>query len=209
MGLFTVHGRSPGENALRFLGVVLISALVGLAFWKNSERNMARLHQLNAAQSTLVDEGAQLDSGERARVLALCDGLRATYGLELRIVIAPDLTEKGLPQPPQPGSKDTATAKDSPGDSAKNAAKTVYLGLSPQARRAVVVLPPLVRQALGPEFARSLAEEHFPLHFAQGDWKRGLVLALELLNSRLAALNAPQTGAATQDTKSGSAPARP
>jgi len=60
----------------------------------------------------------------------------------------------------------------------------------------VALLPPLVARALGPDFARRLAEEHFPFHFGPGrSWQKGLVLALDLIESRLAALGAEPAAA--------------
>lgn len=166
MALFSVRAQSPLENILRLAGLLLVLGAVVLGFWKNSERNMVRLN----ASLGLNDEVRGLSEDEREHVRAFIAALRERYGLEARVQVT-----GGRPQPPPPDGK------------------TLYVGLGITDRTAQVQLPPLVARALGPDFARQLEAEHFPFHFAPGrSWQKGLLLALDLMESRLAALGAQQ-----------------
>lgn len=171
MGLMSA--KSPLEALLRFLGLILVFALTIWGFWLNGQRQAERLnarHGLGDASNLLSDE-------ERGQVTAFITEMRSRYGIEVRIVVS-----EGQPTPPDPGEA---------------APKTLFLGLSPTLRTSVVALPPLVQGALGPDFARQLTQEHFPFHFQPGRrWQKGLILALDLIRARLAALDG--TGANNQ-----------
>lgn len=176
MGIFSVRARGPLESLLRLAGLMAVFGLVGLGFWKNSERNVERLN----ARYGLSDETKSLSGDEQEHVQAWITALRAGYGIEGRVQV-----RQGPPVPP-------------PQDG-----KTLFIGLDVAGKTAVVALPPLVERALGADFGRRLAAEHFPFHFAPGrDWRKGLLLALDLVQAQLAALG--QTSDSTRNaTKDG------
>jgi hypothetical protein len=165
MALFSVRASGPLEHFLRMAGLMAVVGLVIVGFWKNSERNIERLN----TRYGLSDETKSLSPDEQEQVQAFIAALHKTYGIEARVQV-----RLGAPEPPvQDG-------------------KTLFVGLSLDAKSAVVVLPPLVERALGPDFARSLSAEHFPFHFGPGKrWQKGLLLALDLIQARLAALSLP------------------
>lgn len=164
MSILSVRGGGPLEHLLRFAALLLVIGLTMFAFWKNSERKVAAIE----ARLGLSDETKSLSEDERRRVQDFITALRRDYGLEARVQIA-----AGELTPPKPDGK------------------TLYLGLAPGSRTAVVQLPPLVARALGPDFASRLEAEHFPFHFGPGrSWQKGLLLALDLIENRLAALGA-------------------
>ena len=167
MALFSLRAKGPLEALLRLAGLMLVMSLVVLAFWKNSERNIERLN----ARVGLSDETKSLSDDERAHVLAFIAKLRKDYGIEVRVQVALQALA-----PPQADGK------------------TLYVGLCPSERLAVVQPPPLMAGALGQDFARTLVEEHFPFHYAPGRrWQKGLLLALDLMESRLAGLGDENT----------------
>lgn len=171
MGLMSAN--KPVEALLRFAGLLLVFALTIWGFWLNGQRQAERLN----ARHGLGDAAGLLSEEERGQVGSFIADMRSRYGIEARIVIS-----QGEPVAPDPGQA---------------APKTLFLGLSPALGKAVAVLPPLARSALGPDFARQLTEEHFPFHFQPGRrWQKGLILALDLIRSRLAALD--DTGADDQ-----------
>jgi hypothetical protein len=175
MGILSVRAKGPLELLLRLVALILVFGLSIFAFWKNSERKMTAIN----ASFGLSDETKSLTADERARVQDFITALRRDYGLEARVQIAEDV----LAPPKADG-------------------KTLYLGLSARSKTAVVQLPPLVARALGPEFAKQMETEHFPFHFGPGrDWRKGLVLALDLIESRLAALNAETAESAARPKK--------
>jgi len=171
MAIFSVRSGSYLEHLLRLAGILAVLGLVVIGFWKNSERNMERIN----ARYGLSDETKTLSKVEQEQIQSFITALRKTYGVEARVQV-----RREAPTPP---------AQDG---------KTLFVGLGLDGKTAVVMLPPLVERALGPDFARRLATEHFPFHFGPGkSWQKGLLLALDLIQARLAALDA-SAPAATQ-----------
>jgi len=164
----TLRAKGPLEALLRLVGMFLVMSLAVVGFWKNSERNLERINARQAALSGLADESGGLTEADRTHVLAFIESLRKNYGVVARVHIA-----RETPAPPEADGK------------------TLFIGLGLDAKTAVVRLPPLMDRALGPDFARNLEREHFPFHFAPGrSWQKGLLAALDLIESRLAAMGA-------------------
>ena len=176
MDIFSVRAGGPLERLLRLAGLLAVVGLVVLGFWKNSERNIERIN----ARFGLSDETRSLSGVEQEQVQAFITALRKNYGIEARLQV-----RQGPVTPP---------AQDG---------KTLYLGLDLEAKTAVVLPPPLMERALGADFARRLAREHFPFYFQPGkNWRTGLILALDLIQSRLAALGAEQATKQAETTPS-------
>jgi hypothetical protein len=169
MGILSVRARGPFELLLRMVALILVVGLTFFAFWKNSQRKMAAIN----ASYGLDDGTGTLSESDRDRVREFIMALRRDYGLEARVQVT-----EGVLSPP------------------KADGKTLYIGLSTRSQSAVVQLPPLVAHALGPDFAKEMETEHFPFYFDAGrDWRKGLVLALDLIEKRLATLNAENPAA--------------
>ena len=165
MAIFSVRSSSIPEHLLRLAAIIVLLGLVVVGFWKNSERNIERIN----ARFGLSDETRTLSKVEQEQVQAFITALRKSYGIEARVLV-----RQGAVTPPEQDGK------------------TLFLGLSLDEKSAVVMLPPLMERALGADFARSLTGEHFPFHFGPGkSWQKGLILALDLIQARLAALAAP------------------
>lgn len=165
MAIFSVRSGSFLEHLLRLAGIVALLGLAVVGFWKSSERNIERIN----ARFGLSDETKALSKAEQEQVQAFITALRKSYGIEARVQVR----TRELDLPEQDG-------------------KTLFVGLSLDGKFAVVVLPPLVQRALGADFAERLMSEHFPFYFAPGkSWQRGLILALDLIQARLADLSAP------------------
>lgn len=174
MARFALRARGPLEALLRLAGLALVVGLAVYGFWKNSERTLERI----TADATLADGTASLDGDQRAHLRAFTTAMRQRYGVETRVQV----TDGPLTPPEQDG-------------------KTLYIGLAPARSEALVRLPPLMAGALGQDFGPKLSDEHFPFHFAPGrDWRKGLLLALDLLESRLAALHAAEATDTTNAT---------
>ncbi len=175
MAIFSIRASSPLEHLLRLAGLLVVVGLVLLGFWKNSERNIERIN----TRFGLSDETRTLSTVEQEQVQAFIAAMRKTYGIEARVQVR----QGELAPPEQDG-------------------KTLYLGLSLDGQSAVVMLPPLMERALGADFARGLTTEHFPFHFGPGkSWHKGLILALDLIQGRLAALSVPAPALHTNATQ--------
>ena len=184
MDIFSVRAGGPLEHLLRMAGLLAVVGLVVLGFWKNSERNIERIN----TRFGLSDEAKTLSPVEQEQVQAFISALRKSYGIEAKVQV-----RQGPVTPPEQDGK------------------TLFLGLDLEAKTAVVLLPPLVERALGADFARRLEREHFPFHFQPGkNWHQGLILSMDLIRSRLAALGAEQTTQqATKQTETKQAGATP
>lgn len=148
----------PWEGLLRALGIVFVFMGVIWLFWKHNQRTIEMLdtHQV------VVDHGGRLTAEQRQSVRDLSRALQASFGLDLRLVVATD----PLPRPVV-------------------GTKTIHIGIYPEGEAIQVVLPPLVERALGQGFARYLQDEHFDPYWMSGDWERGLGEALSLIWSEL------------------------
>ena len=152
----------PWEGLLRAMGMVFVFMGVIWLFWKHSQRTMDMLD----AHQIVVDQGGQLTEEQRRSVRDLSRALKASFGMDLQLVIA----TKPLSQP----------VVD---------AKTIYIGLFPEGEQVLVILPPIMERALGHGFTRHLRQEHFGPYWASGNWQRGLGEALGMIWN---ALNSPE-----------------
>lgn len=165
-----ISGRTPLERFLRTVGFFAVFAIAAWAFWLNNQRRIAQYSE----EAAVKDPGQMLSESDRRLVRDFREALQERYGLNMRLSLGPGAA--------------TPQATD---------AKTLYLGLDPEARRAVLVLPPLLRRGLGEEFAAYLETEHFDPYFQAQDWAQGLRTALVLLWSRLESLEAGPAPAQT------------
>ncbi|MBN2139492.1 MAG: hypothetical protein JW718_00680 [Desulfovibrionaceae bacterium] len=152
-------GKTALERVVRILALVLIALVVCWAFWKNNERVMERLN----ANKAVYDQTDSLGPEDLEFVRGFVDGLEREFGIAARIQVRTGRVEVPELDP-----------------------KTLYIGLWPDSRQAVVVFPVLMRRSLGEDLARTLQDRHFPRYFDDGDWPRGLRVALAIIWSRLA-----------------------
>ncbi len=158
-----VHGDSPLERLVRTMGLFAVFALAAWGFWHVNERRLAQYSEEDA----IHDPGGLLSESDRRLVMDFREALQDRYGLHLRLSVGPGAAAK-------------AKGVD---------AKTLFLGLDPEASQALLVLPPLLRKGLGDEFAQYLENEHFGPYFEAQDWPQGLRAALVLLWNRLESMS--------------------
>lgn len=116
----------------RIVLLIGLCAVVGLAFQWNFERHMLRL---NAGY--LQDSSGLLSSAERRRLADMRSAVRQMLGMELLVRVEQGQGAVQVPVFP---------------------ASTIFMGVNPHRREAVLVLPPLAKKVLG-EGPRLLAEE--------------------------------------------------
>ncbi len=166
-----VSGDTSGERFLRFMLLITIFAVCGWLFSYSFERKMQQIQ----AGSSIWDQTGQLSDDQKTAFRDVVAQYRKEFGLNLKLLVS-----KSPVEPPEIDSK------------------TIFIGLCPGRKEAVVLFPPLVAKALGPEFQRTLVEEHFPAFFARDDWPTGLILALEKLWN---GLQSPDTPAAPAQSR--------
>lgn len=154
-----IHGKTPLERFLRTVGMFVVFGLAAWGFWHVNDRRIAQYSE----EAAIQDPGLLLSESDRRLVMDFREALEDRYGLHLRLTVGPGAASKvkGLD------------------------AKTVFLGLDPESRQALLVLPPLLRSGLGEEFSAYLENEHFGPYFGAQDWAQGLRTALVLLWNRL------------------------
>lgn len=139
---------------MRTLGVIFVFMGVIWLFWKHNQRTIEMLD----TRQVVMDQTGALTEEQKDSVVDLSRALRASFGLELRLLIATD----ALATP----------ALD---------AKTIYIALNPEQEQVLVVLPPIVERALGYGFTAYLRHEHFMPYWESGNWQRGLGEALGMI----------------------------
>lgn len=161
-----VHGETPREKVIRTILLILVFAAVIWAFTENNRRVIERLN----LDGAVYDETGTLDRDQKKFIVSFTRSLRDEYGLDSRIQIY--------------GGDFVVPELD---------AKTVYIGLAPSINAVEMRFPPMMRQALGPEFIASLKETFLLPSFRQGDWPMALQEVLMEIFTKMESLNKKET----------------
>jgi hypothetical protein len=149
------RGSTFSERVLRTMLFVLLIFGISYLFWHNHER---RLDRVTHGQAVL-DRTGELAPERLREAREFSRRMRDHFGITVEVRIA----QRELLAPPPDG-------------------KTLFIGLVPSRREAVILLPPLVERALDQDFVAHLVEEHFePYWDVEGGWQEGLQQAMALL----------------------------
>lgn len=152
------HLTSPVARFFRGFSLIIILAGVIYLFWQHYDRSLDIIQSRHAIQ----DQTDSLDKRERQAILQLAEELQDKYGLQLQVRIA----EERLPAPPHDP-------------------QTIFIGLVPSKKQAVVELPVLLEKALDKSYTNNLKYRHFKRFWAENQWKQGLSMALGTLKEQL------------------------
>ena len=155
------RNRNPGPRKGRVFRPILLALIIAAVCWGFWNNNQRRLDHL-AVQGLLYDEVKALSTEQRARILEVIKSFKQDFGVPLEVNI--------LKRPPALKSNDISK---------------IYLDIVPDHGRAYLHMPPLVRNAVGPEFVRDM-ETAFRQDFAGGDWRANLFSAILALREKLA-----------------------
>lgn len=145
------------RSPLRPVFLALVIAGVCWGFWNNSENRLESL--IN--QGLLADQTKALSPAHKEEILNLLKTFKKDVGIPLEINIL----------------------KTPPGINDHNASR-IYLDIVPAQGRAYLFLPPLVRRAVGEEFRLNM-EEALRRDFTSGDWRQGLIPAIQALRAKI------------------------
>jgi hypothetical protein len=149
------QGTTFTERLLRSMGFVLLIAGIGYLFWTNYERNLQRI----GLQEAVHDRTGELSSEVRKEVWTFSRSMREHFGITVEVRIA----QRELLAPESDG-------------------KTLFFGIVPSERRAVILFPPLMERSLDPGFVVYLKQDHFrPYWERENGWQEGLQDATALL----------------------------
>lgn len=151
-------GQSRKRSPFRPIFLVAILLAVCWAFWNNNQRRLDMIVE----QSLFTDETGAVSPEQRAEIVRHLKEFKRAYGVPLEVHIR----------------------KEPPPLNAYDGSK-MYLDIVPSQRRAYLSLPPLVRHAVGSDFILDM-ELSFRQDFASGDWRPGLLSALQSLKVKLA-----------------------
>ncbi|WP_316898991.1 hypothetical protein [Pseudodesulfovibrio indicus] len=157
-----VYGESPKEKIIRSLALILVFAAVIWAFVKNNQHVVDVLNQ----QSAVYDETKRLDKEDKRFIVSFTKSLKDEWGLTCRIhiyggdFVVPELDDK-----------------------------TLYMGLAPSIGVAELRFPPLMRTALGPDYAEYLKTTFLLPSFEQDDWPMAIQEVLVEIFKKLESLN--------------------
>lgn len=163
--VFKPHGKTSGEKLLRAIGMLVIFAIVGWAFWINNESTLERLQARNA----LWDQTKVLSRSEREFVQGFIRSMRNEFGVSVKIHIMTDHLSEPRLEPNE-----------------------LYIGISPAYEEVSVYFPGLVRHALGDKFIHEIERNHFKGNFSSDRWPISLMTALSMIWERLLAVDADQ-----------------
>ncbi|BDQ33932.1 TPM domain-containing protein [Pseudodesulfovibrio portus] len=156
-----VHGETPKEKVIRSILLILVFAAVIWAFTENNKRVIDRLN----LDGAVYDETGTLDKEQQKFIVSFTRSLRDDYGLDCKIQIY--------------GGDFVVPELD---------AKTLYIGLAPSIDVVEMRFPPMMRQALGPEFIESLKSTFLLPSFKQGDWPTAIQEVLVEIYNKLESL---------------------
>ena len=145
-----VRGSTPGEQALRFLLLVGVFALVAWLFWQNTEKSIDEIQSRGA----VWDQTETLDSETRDILRQFADHFRDQFGIVLKIHVTNNPEEEDTDLDP----------------------KTLLVSVYPERRQARILAPRYL--ALDPGMLRYLETDFFAFYFAEDAWPEGIVQAL-------------------------------
>lgn len=157
-----VHGETPKEKVIRSLLLVLVFAAVIWAFMENNQRVIERLN----LDGAVYDETKTLDSDQKKFIVSFTRSLRDEYGLDCKVHIY--------------GGDFVVPELD---------AKTMFIGIAPAIEVVELRFPPMMRQALGPEFIESLKTTFLLPSLKEGDWPMAIQEVLVEIFNKLESLN--------------------
>ena len=157
-------GATPSATFLRAVLLIAVFAVAALFYQRNFEKRLSLIN----TRAAVYDQSGSMSTEQREALRDFAAALKEEFGIELRIQVRTE----GLALP-------------------ETDAKTLFIGLDLAAAKAVVVLPPLLERALGPDFLPRLRDERLAPHLADGSWPRALSLALRDIWEELMTLREP------------------
>ena len=146
-----ITARSPREQLVRSLLLIMVIAATAWGFWKNSERQIDRLN----TRGSVWDEAQVLSDSDKTALRDIVKLFKDRYGLTVLIHIR----KERIVQP-------------TPDD------KTIFIGAVPSSGEVLIAVPPLVRRALPKGFLEKLEKDPLPWAMEAGAYERGLAETL-------------------------------
>lgn len=126
-----VYGHGLGY-IVRFILLLCIFALCGMAFWYNFERRFAKLE----AYTTFDDTTGRISKAQKEEMVALMQRFEKDWGVDVLVHVRPDM----LLAPTSQEQK-------------------LFIGFVPERGQVLLILPPLLKKVIPPETLRFMTTE--------------------------------------------------
>lgn len=147
-----------GKSLVRVIFMMILFASLVWAFWANSERYVYKF----SADARVADELNAFDAPLRKEIVGIIARFDKKFQVKLNVVTSKTLFT-------------SVSAKDG----------EMLLGLCPDKRQMVLLMPPLWRTAVGEGLILQLKEGMMEPAFDRGDWPQAVPKVLLLLEQRL------------------------
>ncbi|WP_461832968.1 hypothetical protein [Desulfothermus sp.] len=149
---------SPLVSMLRTTGVVLVFFVTGLIFWKNYESTLEKI----TSRQRVYDQTKTLSKSQRKILLNFARYLKDLYGIDLKI----NINKKHVIKPHNPS-------------------KTLFIGICPPKKKAVIHFPILLKKSLPQEFTNYMETEYCKTYLSKETWPIGLINGVKLIYDQL------------------------
>jgi hypothetical protein len=149
---------SPLINMLRTTGVVIVFFITALLFWKNYENTLEKI----TSRQTIYDQTKTLSNSQKKILKNFARYLIDIYGIEFKV----NINKKHIKPP-------------------KNLSKTLYIGICPPKRRAIILFPVLLKKALPREFVEYMKTKYCKDYLSTDTWPIGLMNGIKLIYDQL------------------------
>ena len=142
------------RSPLRVLLMLLIFCAVIWGFWQNTENQLKEI----SSRGNVWDEPAVLTPEERRGLQEMINEFKSRYGTDVRM----DIIGTPLQKP-------------------KTERPLIYLGIQQETGEVLVSLPPLLRKALGDDFAQKLISEQITPRLPQKEYADAMANSLRAI----------------------------
>ncbi|GAB6888619.1 hypothetical protein JCM13304A_21180 [Desulfothermus okinawensis JCM 13304] len=160
MARFKIHRKdsSPLVSLLRTTGVIIVFFITGLLFWKNYESTIEKI----TSRQTIYDQTRTLSKSEKKILMNFARYLKDLYGVELKI----NINKKHIVEP-------------------DNLSKTLFIGICPLKKEAVIYFPVLLKKSLPLEFTNYMETKYCREYLEKDSWPIGLINGVKLIFDQL------------------------
>ncbi len=162
---------SPIRGLFRTTGVVIIFFVTALLFWKNYETTLEKI----TSRQRIYDQTKTLSKSQRKILLNFARYLKDIYGLDFKV----NINKKHIVMP-------------------KNLSKTLYIGICPPKKKAVISFPVLLKRSFSKEFTDYMENVYTKKYLSTDMWPIGLINGIKLIYDELNKIESEETKNSSQ-----------
>lgn len=148
---------SPLEKFVRLVIFIAFIGLVCWGFWANGQRYVKMFN----TDARIADELNGLSPEQKEQLRTILTDCEKKFNLNFSVKIS----QKAV---------SSSDAKEG----------EIFLGVCPELRQIVILMPAIWHNTIGPGFIFQLRSEIMPPYFDRGDWQNGIITVLRDLEER-------------------------